>query len=178
MISIRLLTPTLRRKLKSPLGLLIQGPPTETMKGLKELIDEEKPSLLISVGDVVSKNMMENGIQPEVLIVDNKVMRKEIKPIQVKVDQTLYLKNLPGTLDDEAWKIVRRALNKEGVTKVLVDGEEDLLTLVAVLCAPESSLVVYGQPHEGIVAVRVTEQKKEYVFQIVEAMKQADERLK
>ncbi|MFQ6064287.1 MAG: GTP-dependent dephospho-CoA kinase family protein [Candidatus Bathyarchaeia archaeon] len=158
--------------------MLIQGPPTETMKRLKQLIDEEKPSILISVGDVVSKNMMENGIQPKVLIVDNKVMRKRIKPIQVKVDQTLYLKNLPGTLNDEAWNVVRRALNKEEMTRVLVDGEEDLVTLVAVLCAPENALVVYGQPHEGIVAVRVTDQKKEHVRQIVEAMKQDDERLK
>ena len=178
MIRIRLLTPTLRRKLKSPLGLLIQGSFTETMKRLKELIDEEKPSRLISVGDVVSNNIMKNGIQPEVLIVDNKVMRKKIEPIQVKANQTLFLKNLPGTLTNEAWTIVRSALQKKGVTRVLVDGEEDLLTLVAVLCAPENSLVVYGQPHEGIVAVRVTEQKKEYVCEIVEAMEQADERLK
>ena len=178
MIRIRLLTPMLRRKLKSPLGLLIQGAFTETMKKLKELIDEEKPSMLISVGDVVSKNMMKNGIQPEVLIVDNTVMRKKIKPIQVEADQTLYLKNLPGTLNNEAWTIVRRALKKKGVTRVLVDGEEDLLTLVAVLCAPENSLVVYGQPQKGIVAVRVTEQKKEHVRQIVEVMEQVDESLK
>jgi hypothetical protein len=53
---------------------------------------------------------------------------------------------------------------------VVVDGEEDLLTLVAVLHAPEKSLVVYGQPQEGIVVVRVTKQKKEMIRRIVEAM--------
>jgi uncharacterized protein (UPF0218 family) len=53
---------------------------------------------------------------------------------------------------------------------VLVEGEEDLLTLVAVLKAPENSLVVYGQPHEGIVAVRVDKTTKEKVRQIVETM--------
>ena len=178
MIRIRLLTPTLRRELKSPLGLLIQGSFTETMKRLKELIDEEKPSMLISVGDVVSSNMMKNGIQPQVLIVDNKVMRKKIKPIQVEADHTLHLKNPPGMLTEEAWTVMREALGEKRRTRVLVDGEEDLLTLVAVLCAPENSLVVYGQPQKGIVAVRVTEKKKEYLHQIVEAMEQSYERLK
>jgi len=41
---------------------------------------------------------------------------------------------------------------------------------VAVLHAPEKSLVVYGQPQEGIVVVRVTKQKKEMMRRIVEAM--------
>ncbi len=170
MIGIRLLTPALRRKLKSPLGLLIQGSFEETMKRLKELIDKQKPSRLISVGDVVSNNMTKYGMQPEVLIVDNKVMRKKIKPIRLKADQTLHLKNLPGTLSKESWTIVKRALENKGVTRVLVDGEEDLLTLVAVLYAPENSIVVYGQPQKGIVAVKVTKQKKECVRQIIEGM--------
>jgi uncharacterized protein (UPF0218 family) len=177
-IRIRLLTPTLRRKLKPPLGLLIQGSFTETMKRLKELIEKEKPSMLISVGDIVSNNMIKNGIQPEVLIVDNKVMREKIKPIQVKTNQTLHLKNPAGTLTEEAWTVMQEALGKKRRTRVLVDGEEDLLTLVAVLCAPENSLVVYGQPKKGIVAVRVTEQKKEHIRQIVDSMEQSYERLK
>ena len=175
---IRLLTPALRRKLKSPLGLLIQGSFTETMRRLKELIDKEEPSMLISVGDVVSNNMMKQGIQPKVLIVDNRVMREKIKPIRVEADQTLHLKNPAGTLTEEAWVIIQEALRKKERIRVLVDGEEDLLTLVAVLCAPKNSLVVYGQPQEGIVAVRVTEQKKEHVRQIVEAMERSHERLK
>jgi uncharacterized protein (UPF0218 family) len=177
-IRIRLLTPTLRRKLKPPLGLLIQGSFTETMKRLKELIEKEKPSMLISVGDVVSNNMIKNGIQPEVLIVDNKVMREKIKPIQVKANQTLHLKNPAGTLTEEAWTVMQEALGKKRRTRVLVDGEEDLLTLVAVLCAHENSLVVYGQPQKGIVAVRVTEQKKEHIRQIIGAMEHSYERLK
>ena len=178
MIRIRLLTPTLRRKLKAPLGLLIQGSFTETMKRLKELIDREKPSMLISVGDVVSSNMTKHGISPQVLIVDNKVLRKPIKPIPTNADQTLHLKNPPGTLTEKAWTVIREALGEKRRTRVLVDGEEDLLTLVAVLCAPENSLVLYGQPQKGIVAVRVTEQKKEHVRQIVEEMERSYERLK
>lgn len=170
MIKIRFLTPALRKKLKSPLGLLIQGSVDETIKQLKRFIEEEKPVRIISVGDAVSNSMIKNGISPDVLIVDNRVMRKKVKPILVDVNRTLNIKNPPGTLTDEAWAVIEDTLKQRQTTRVLVDGEEDLLTLVAVLCAPEKSLVVYGQPQVGIVAVKVTEQKKKLARQLVEEM--------
>jgi len=169
-IKIRRLTPTLREKLKAPLGLLIRGTPNETMKKLRELVEREKPSKIISVGDIVSESMAKRGIFPQVMIVDNRVMRESIAPVIVEADQTLYLKNPAGTLTDEAWSTVQEALRQVHRTKVVVDGEEDLLTLVTVLCAPENSLVVYGQPHEGIVVVKVTEQTKGMIRRIVESM--------
>ena len=171
-MKIRRLTPELREKLKAPLGLLIQGSFDETMKTLKELIEEEKPSKIVSVGDVVSDSMTRHGFSPQVLIVDNKVMRKIIQPVALDADQTLHVKNPPGTLTEEAWTVIKEALRGKRRTKVLVDGEEDLLTLVAVLCAPENSLVVYGQPQEGIVVVKVTEKTRETMQRIVDAMEQ------
>jgi uncharacterized protein (UPF0218 family) len=170
---IRLLTPALREKLKAPLGLLIQGSFDETMKKLKELIEKERPSTVISVGDAVSDNMMKHGISLQVLVVDNKIMRDPIQPIVADAEQTLHLKNPPGALTEEAWLVTRKALSGKGRTKVLVDGEEDLLTLVAVLCAPENSFVVYGQPHEGIVVVKVTEKTREEIHRIVDAMEES-----
>jgi uncharacterized protein (UPF0218 family) len=55
----------------------------------------------------------------------------------------------------------------------MVDGEEDLLALVAVLSAPEDALVVYGQPHVGIVVVKVTEETREKMRHIVDAMEES-----
>ena len=150
--------------------MLIQGSVDETIKQLKSYIEEEEPTRIISVGDAVSNSMLKNGISPDVLIVDNRVMRKKVRPILVDVRQTLNIKNPPGTLTDEAWAVIEDALKHGQTTRVLVDGEEDLLTLVAVLCAPEKSLVVYGQPQVGIVAVKVTEQKKKLARQLVEEM--------
>ena len=170
MIKIRLLTPALRQKLKSPLGLLIRGSFDETIRKFEKLIEEEKPLRIISVGDVVSDSMIRHCILPQVLVVDNKVMREPITPILMEVDQTLRVKNPPGTLTDEAWSAMEEAMQQAQRTRILVDGEEDLLTLVAVLCAPEGAFVVYGQPHEGVVVVKVTKQKKETVRGIVEAM--------
>jgi uncharacterized protein (UPF0218 family) len=159
--------------LKKPQGLLIEGPFEETMKRLKELIEKQKPSTVVSVGDIVSRNMIEYGVPLNVLIVDNKVMRKPIQPITVNADQTLHAKNPPGAITDEAWAAIRSAAEQKGQTRVMVDGEEDLLTLVAVLSAPENAVVVYGQPHVGIVVVKVTEETRERMRRIVDAMKKS-----
>ena len=152
---------------------MIEGPFEETMEKLKELIDKEKPSRIISVGDIVSLHMIKYGIALNVLIVDNKTMRKPIQPITVKADQTLYAENPPGAITDEAWDSIKRAIEQKGRTKVVVDGEEDLLTVVTVLSAPEDALVVYGQPHKGVVAVKVTQETKENMHRIVDAMEES-----
>jgi hypothetical protein len=141
------------------------------MEKLSELIEKESPQKIISVGDVVSDNITKHKIYANVLIVDNKVMRIPTNPIPLETKETLYVKNPPGTLSDEAWLTVKKALNQTQRTKVVVDGEEDLLTLIAISYAPNGSFVIYGQPHEGIVVVKVTEEKKEEVREIVEAMK-------
>ena len=152
---------------------MIEGPFEKTMKRLKELIKQEKPMKIVSVGDIVSRNMVEHGISPDVLVVDNKVMRKPIQPIKVDTDQTLYADNPPGTITDEAWTAIRRALKQKGRTKVVIEGEEDLLSVTAVLSASENSLVVYGQPHEGIVLVKVTEETREKMQHIVDSMEES-----
>jgi uncharacterized protein (UPF0218 family) len=159
--------------LKKPQGLLIEGPFEETMEKLKKLIEKEKPSIIISVGDIVSIHMIKHGIAMNILIVDNKTMRKPIQPITVDMDHTLYAENPPGTVTDEAWDAIKRAIEQKGRTKVIVDGEEDLLTVVTVLSAPEDALVVYGQPHKGVVVVKVTEETREKMQTIVDAMEES-----
>lgn len=167
---IRILTDDLRRELKKPQGLLIEGPFEESMKRLKELVEIVKPSSVISVGDIVSSHIIEEGISLDVLVVDNKTMRKPIQPIVVDVDQTLYAKNPPGAITDEAWAVIRQAIRQNGRTKVIIDGEEDLLTIVTVLSAPAGAFVVYGQPQVGVVVVKVTEEAKKTMQRIIDSM--------
>ncbi|RLG96897.1 DUF359 domain-containing protein [Candidatus Bathyarchaeota archaeon] len=169
---IRVLTPNLRKRLKSPLGMLIRGHPDQTVRRLKEIMDDECPTELVSVGDEVSKSMIERGIVPRVLIVDGKIMRKPVTPIRVDVDHVLRVRNPAGRITEDAFSGVREAFKMDGRVKVLVDGEEDLLTLPAILNAPPGSFVVYGQPREGIVLVRVTDEAKEMARRIIEEMEE------
>ena len=50
---------------------------------------------------------------------------------------------------------MRQAFNTPFPVKVIVDGEEDMLALPIITIAPQETLVLYGQPLEGIVIVNV-----------------------
>jgi uncharacterized protein (UPF0218 family) len=163
----------LRRRLKKPLGELIKGSFEETVSVFKQIVEREKPTGIVSVGDAVSKNLVENGICPKVLIVDNRIMRKNITPASLIADAEKRVKNPPGTITFEALNAIREALKVNHRTKIVVDGEEDLLALCAILYAPENFFVVYGQPGEGIVVVKATKQKKDEVTEILRAMETA-----
>jgi len=141
------------------------------MTELSELILRMQPKCIISVGDIVSQNVLKHGIQAQIIIVDNRVMRENSEPIKAKINRKMNVKNPAGRLTPETWQVIEQALKQKQPTQVIVEGEEDLLTLVAVLEAPENSLVVYGQPHEGVVAVKTDKKTKEKVQEILEAMK-------
>jgi hypothetical protein len=169
-IRIRSLPPRLRKKLKKPLGLLFHGSLEETMTAVHAFIEKEKPPKIIAVGDQVSKDLAENSVALDILIVDNRIMRQQIPPIPASADKNVRVKNPPGTITDEAWSAIEKATADSQRTKIVVDGEEDLLALVAIIAAPEDSLVLYGQPHRGIVVVKATAEIKHKVRTIVGAM--------
>ncbi len=171
MIDIRYLTPRLRKQLKQPLGSLFQGSLEEIITVVRVLIEKEKPAKIVTVGDQVSQDLTNNSVLPDILIVDNKIMRKEIPPISATADKIICVKNPARTITDEAMLALEKAMADSQRTKIVVDGEEDLLTLVAILKAPENSLVFYGQPHKGVVAVKSTQEMKQKIREIIEAMK-------
>jgi len=164
------LTPELRVKLKKPIGTLIRGSFAETMKIFKDMAEKEKPPVIISVGDTVSKNLAENHVFPQLSIVDNRIMRRNIPSIPLTAEKTIHVKNPPGTITEEALIAIQEALKSNCRVKIVVDGEEDLLTLIAVLYSPKNSFVIYGQPHEGVVVVKATNEKKVEVAVILKAM--------
>jgi len=166
-----IITPELRTKFKEPFGTLIQGSFDETMNKMKELLEREKPPKVISVGDVVSHNLHEYKLHPQLTIVDNKFLRIKSLPEKVPAEKTIRVENPQGTITKEAISAIKKALEKNDYTHIIVDGEEDLLTLIAVLYAPENAIVVYGQPHSGIVVVEVTSEKKAQAREFLKAMR-------
>jgi uncharacterized protein (UPF0218 family) len=163
-------TPELRLKFKEPFGSLIRGSFAETMGEMENRVEREKPPKIISVGDTVSRNLHKHQINPQLSITDNKRRRKRIKPVVFAGKKVVHVKNPQGTITEETITAIKAALESNDHVHVIVDGEEDLLTLIAVLYAPEKSLVVYGQPCVGIVVVKVTSEKKAEVAEILKAM--------
>jgi GTP-dependent dephospho-CoA kinase len=156
-------------RLKTPLGQLLAGSPAETMPKLKLLVQRSKPSKLTTVGDVVSRETLATGIQVSLRIVDQMTLRKRMSPVEIKIERTYRVRNPAGVVTKEAWDAIREAL-KDREALILVDGEEDLLAIPAVLESPDNALVVYGQPSEGIVVVTASAAKKSEVREIVNRM--------
>jgi uncharacterized protein (UPF0218 family) len=164
-----ILTEELRQKLKDPLGLLVEGKKNETMDKLKSIIDGKRPKRVISVGDIVSRNASQFSIPVDVNIIDNIVMREKIEDFEFRTKRTFQINNPAGTIELLAWQAIKEAI-KVGDSTVLVNGEEDLLTLVSIIEAPLKSIVFYGQPNKGIVIVEVGEEKKKEAKEIINSM--------
>jgi uncharacterized protein (UPF0218 family) len=133
----------------------------------------EKPRRLILVGDTISRYAVQSGIKPDVVIVDQKEMRGEAVQFNHGKARVFRTINEPATINLLAWQAVAEAVEKSN-SIVLVEGEEDLLTLVAIMVAPAGSIVAYGQPATGIVLVRVTSSKKNEIQALIDGMKKTD----
>jgi len=169
MTGMRILTEDLRSELKKPLGDLLKGGESEVRKLLRQALEKEKPTRVIAVGDQTSRTLLEIGIKAHLLVCDGKIKRKKVS--RIVFQETCMVKNPAGVISDEAMKAVRTALKSKSHYRIFVDGEEDLLTLAAILYAPEGSVVLYGQPDEGMVLVRITKQKRMLVKKIMDRMR-------
>jgi uncharacterized protein (UPF0218 family) len=154
-----------RRIVKRPLGTLLKN--DSEIRSFLEGFN----GFLITVGDIVSTSLIQMGFKPQLCIVDGRTMRKPMPVADcLKEGRRIFrLENPPGTISEESWRVMREAVSSPGST-VIVEGEEDLLTLVAVEAAPEGSLVLYGQPGEGVVAIRVGESSRKMVSEIIGTM--------
>ncbi|HYY92167.1 MAG TPA: DUF359 domain-containing protein, partial [Candidatus Dormibacteraeota bacterium] len=69
----------------------------------------------------------------------------------------------------ESWDAIRQAMREHDVV-ILVDGEEDLLTLPCIVESADNSLILYGQPSEGLVVVTASPNVKKEAGQILSRM--------
>jgi GTP-dependent dephospho-CoA kinase len=164
-------TPEVLSKFQKPFGALIKGTAAQTMTQLKDNLKTEKPTKIISVGDTVSRNLSKHQIPTQLVITDNKSHRRNLKPLLFPNKTAVKIRNPQGTITKEAMVAVKEALDSTKEVHLLVEGEEDLLTLIAVLYAPENAWVIYGQPHKGVVVVKVTSEKRAEAERIFKEMK-------
>ncbi|MEN4029003.1 MAG: GTP-dependent dephospho-CoA kinase family protein [Methanobacterium sp.] len=117
---------------------------------------------IISVGDETTNNLLNAGIIPEISIIDHIIERKPSKHSIEYSTVTLNAVNPPGAITDELWVTIQKSFDIAPKSNVLivVDGEEDLAVIPCVLMAPKGSLILYGQPGEGVVLVEVDKVRK------------------
>jgi cytidyltransferase-like protein len=177
---IRYLPESLREELRSPLGRVISSLEDISSHQLAQMKAVEKKSFgvgLISVGDVITLNLKKVNIYPHLSIIDGRTHRKALDAHIINTilnKERIEAPNEKGTIQIEAVKALYELFvsGHRGATKQLyITGEEDLLTLVAVLFAPLNTHVWYGQQGVGAVDIQVTEKMKERVYNLVKRFK-------
>jgi len=164
----RLLTPSLRRKLKKPLGRLF---PAVDVRGEEFLALVTSSPFVVTVGDRVTETLQETtGRSPDVFVVDGMERRSAREVPRVAHASTLRAENPAGRITKAALGAMKRAFAGEKPVMVLIEGEEDLLTIPAVIDAPLGAVVFYGQPLEGVVAVQVDARSKARAREILKQM--------
>ena len=158
----------LRDQLKNPLGNLISDNDPNKENIIKKISTE---SIIITVGDRTTENLLQLDIKPQIQIVDGLEKRsKRVVPTDDKTNTKLFCKNPPGEITDESMKVIQEAFSSEPPVRILVDGEEDLLVIPVCIYAPKNSIVMYGQPNEGLVIVTVTPEIRAKVQKILDVM--------
>jgi uncharacterized protein (UPF0218 family) len=140
------------------------------MSVLTEAIARERPSKVYVVGDFTALKTLEYNIPVDLYVIDNQVMRHPFNvplPEQVNVYRS---RNPPGMITEESWDLIKRITDDDTRSLLIIEGEEDLLTLAVIKFAPNDAFVVYGQPHVGLVLVKVTAEKRKEIDAIIDLM--------
>ncbi len=149
-----LLPESAREAMRVPLGPIVRE--GELLKAL------EGASLVISIGDMVTLTLIRAGIRVSLAVFDYRTRREELGELRSLLERMggewLRASNPPATISPELWEALERGMElaRGGRSaRVLVDGEEDLAAIPAIILAPDGAFVLYGMPGEGIVVVRV-----------------------
>jgi uncharacterized protein (UPF0218 family) len=141
-----------RKFFKVPFGILYPD--------IADIIPLIRGKQVYTVGDVVTHRLLQLGITPDIAIIDGHTMRSPCDRTPVIYAHCIRVKNPPGSLSDELMKGLKEALRHPQVM-IFVDGEEDLAVIPLVIAANEGSVVLYGQPREGVVFRLVDLEAKE-----------------
>lgn len=144
------------KELKKPLGKLYPD--------FEDAIEEIKASeFLISVGDATFTNLIYYELYPNLAIIDNLVQRQNFVHKSLVISSISEVVNPAGTITDNLWETIEDsielAINGENQL-INVEGEEDLAVLPCIMIAPENTIVLYGQPNEGLVLLNVSDLKE------------------
>lgn len=117
-------------------------------------------TMVVTVGDRATETVAAKGRVPDVQIVDGRENRNVREPPDVSYAVLYKVRNPAGMITLEAFEGIKKAFEGRKPARVLVDGEEDLLAIPAIVLAPLSAVLFYGQPGRGMVMVKADEGAK------------------
>ncbi|PIR59373.1 MAG: hypothetical protein COU69_00525 [Candidatus Pacebacteria bacterium CG10_big_fil_rev_8_21_14_0_10_56_10] len=164
-----------RRQLRQPLGKIVDQPNTSIV-------------MTVVIGDTSLAKFRQRGWTYQLGVYDGREVRQDTRRDArrdgqhnldgVRPDHQLL--NPAGHVSAQLWQWLDQlepaeTSSAERPYHLLINGEEDLATAVAVLSSPLQTHIYYGQPQQGLVEVQVTEELKEYVLSILVPSEQQSE---
>lgn len=154
----------LRDELKEPLGILLKD---TTKENIAKHIP--KSSYIITVGDATTEKILAHGFTTSLQIVDGYEKRGKRIPPQSNATK-LYCDNPAAQITQQSIDLIRQAFSSKPPIQILVNGEEDLLVIPVCIYAPQNSVVMYGQPNEGLVIVQITQEIRNKTKNLLDRM--------
>ena len=144
---------SLRDQFKNPLGVLL---PEDTVDKahISEYLSDN--SYIITVGDRTTEKMIDFGLIPSLQIIDGVEKREKRELPKLENATELTVDNPAAEITSQSIDVIKQAFTLPSPVRIVVNGEEDLLVIPVCVHAPDNSIVLYGQPHEGLVVVEIT----------------------
>ena len=161
------LSDSLREQLKIPLGVLLPESQANKQNIQKFLSDD---SYVITVGDRTTEKMIDFNLIPSLQITDGQEKRKKREPPKIANAVELQVDNPASEITLPCIDLIKKAFDMKPPIRISVNGEEDLLVLPVCIYAPENSVVLYGQPNEGLVIVKITPQIRNKTQTLLDSM--------
>ena len=99
-------------------------------------------------------------------------MRQSVDPIEFD-RKFVNVDNPPGTVTAQSQRILSVAAKECAQIAVIIDGEEDLLVLPLMVYLENGSVIIYGQPREGMVVITLDDERREWAKKFLSEMQEA-----
>ncbi len=158
----------LRKELGTPIGIVL----TAKKDILKEISGSE---FVITVGDIVTLDLLDSGFIPDLSIIDYMTKRDSKSNLEKRYSKhaqpEIKILNPAGQITSELWNAIEDACKNPRKLRIVVDGEEDLAALACIALAPENTTVIYGIPNRGASIHHVDDALRKMVMSVLDKMK-------
>lgn len=113
---------------------------------------------VVAVGDIVCSTIIEYIGAPRICIIDGKTLREKTSNLSdiAKTFNNVYrCRNPPSTISEQCLYLIKSLIYNQDRHMVIVDGEEDLLTLAVAISNKDINYIVYGVPLKGVAIIDV-----------------------
>jgi len=154
-----------RTYLSKPLGKLYRP---DGLEELRDTLYKARASFkLASVGDRVTKTLIDWSITPDIAVIDCMERRRPVNIVDESLfNLIIYVDNRRGMVNLSITDIIRKNLARAPIL-LKVGGEDDLVGIPVIMALDDGDIMLYGQPNEGIVLVEVTSKLKKRLEELI-----------